>query len=649
MSAFEYALQKTRVVFGTGTVSALAGEADRLGLARILLLSTPGQVEQAKAASMSLGGRLIGHFAEAKMHTPVDISERAAEQARRLEADAVLAIGGGSTTGLGKAISLRTGLKQIVVPTSYAGSEMTPILGETEGGRKTTRRSPALLPDVVVYDVELTKTLPIGMTVTSAMNAIAHAVEALYAKDRNPVTDLLAADAIRRFANALPILVRRPEDADARTDALRAAWACGTCLGQVSMALHHKLCHVLGGLFDLPHAETHSVILPHATAYNATVAARELAPISDALGGGDAAQALFDLAKRVGAPTALRELGMPEAGIAEAARAAVENPYWNPRGFDQGSICTLLENAWHGRRPGGDVIESGYFSEDTSAEVVIHRNAMAGDHRLAEAMAIVTRHIHACVKELEPSQEEWIAAIRFLTQTGHKCDDWRQEFILLSDVLGVSMLVDAINNRKPTGASESTVLGPFHVAGAPELEMGANICLDLKGEPMVVRGHILDTDGAPIDGATVDVWQANDEGFYDVQQKGLQPEFNLRGMFRTGPDGAYWFRAVKPKCYPIPADGPVGKLLRALGRHPYRPAHLHYIIKADGFEPLITHIFDPDDQYIDSDAVFGVKASLLANFKMVNDPDRACALGFGGPFIEVEHDFVLARAGGTAI
>ena len=212
----------------------------------------------------------------------------------------------------------------------------------------------------------------------------------------------------------------------------------------------------------------------------------------------------------------------------------------------------------------------------------------------------------------------------FLTRTGQMCNEWRQEFILLSDTLGVSMLVDAINNRKPSGASESTVLGPFHVAGAPELPMGANICLDAKGEDMVIGGRILDTDGqADQRMRCIDVWQANDEGFYDVQQKGIQPDFNLRGVFRTGADGRYWFRAVKPKYYPIPDDGPVGKMLDALGRHPYRPAHLHYIIKADGFETLITHIFDPDDPYINSDAVFGVKESLLAEFKRTHDPDRA--------------------------
>ena len=289
--------------------------------------------------------------------------------------------------------------------------------------------------------------------------------------------------------------------------------------------------------------------------------------------------------------------------------------------------------------------ERGFFTEEDSVAVVTGRNQNAKDERLKQVMEVITRKLHEAVKEIEPTQDEWMEAILFLTRTGQICNEWRQEYILLSDVLGVSMLVDAINNRKPSGASESTVLGPFHVADAPELPMGANICLDAKGEDMFIEGRILDTEGKPIADAVIDVWQANDEGFYDVQQKGIQPDFNLRGIFRTGPDGRYWFRAVKPKYYPIPNDGPVGQMLAYLGRHPNRPAHLHYIIKADGFETLITHIFDPDDPYINSDAVFGVKESLLAEFRHTHDPDRARTYEFSADFWEVEHDFVLARAG----
>ena len=288
--------------------------------------------------------------------------------------------------------------------------------------------------------------------------------------------------------------------------------------------------------------------------------------------------------------------------------------------------------------------DKGYFTEANSAEVVISRIAETTEPRLAEVVAIITKHLHAAVKEIEPTQEEWMQAIRFLTETGHKSDDWRQEYILLSDIFGVSMLVDAINNRKPSGASESTVLGPFHIPDVPELPMGANICLDGKGHPMLIKGRILSTDGTPIAGAKIDVWQTNDDGFYDVQQKGIQPDFNLRGVFRTGGDGTYHFWGAKPRFYPIPDDGPVGKLLGALGRHPFRPAHLHYILEAEGFETLVTHIFDPDDAYINTDAVFGVKESLLAKFDLIDDPDRIAAEHPAGPFYEVVHDFVLAPA-----
>lgn len=287
-----------------------------------------------------------------------------------------------------------------------------------------------------------------------------------------------------------------------------------------------------------------------------------------------------------------------------------------------------------------------YFTEEDSADVVTGQNINAKSDRLREVMESITHHLHTAIKEIEPTQEEWMAGIQFLTKTGHMSDDWRQEFILLSDVLGVSMLVDAINSRRPVGASENTVLGPFHIGGTPEYEMGTNICLDGKGEDMVVRGRVLDIDGKPLGGVKIDVWQANDEGFYDVQQKGIQPDFNLRGVFRTGEDGSYWFKAVRPQHYSIPADGPVGDLLERLGRHPYRPAHLHYIISKEGYDEVTTHIFDPDDIYIDNDAVFGVKESLIAEFNKVDDPARVAEMGFEGPhYWDVAFDFVLAPKG----
>lgn len=288
------------------------------------------------------------------------------------------------------------------------------------------------------------------------------------------------------------------------------------------------------------------------------------------------------------------------------------------------------------------VVDSAYFEEETSAEVVNSRMGDAADPRLKTVLEILTRHLHAAIKEIEPTHEEWFAAIQFLTDTGHMCSDWRQEFILLSDVLGVTMLVDAINHRRPSGATPNTILGPFYVEGAPRYPNGADICLDAKGTPTLIRGRVFDIDGQPIGGATLDVWQTNDDGFYDVQQKGVQPDYNLRGLFTSEADGRYWFRTVKPRFYPIPYDGPVGKLLKSVDRHPNRAAHLHFIVEAPGFQQVITHIFAPDCPYLGEDAVFGVKRELVAEFKEVNDPALAEQYGMPVPFLLVDWDFVLA-------
>ena len=259
-------------------------------------------------------------------------------------------------------------------------------------------------------------------------------------------------------------------------------------------------------------------------------------------------------------------------------------------------------------------------------------------------MAILVEHLHAAVREAGVTPDEWMTAIQFLTETGHLCSEWRQEFILLSDVLGVSMLVDAINHQRPAGSTENTVLGPFHVSGAPRLALGVNISLDGKGEPLLVHGRVTDIAGRPVAGATLDVWQANADGFYDVQQKGIQPDWNLRGIFETDADGAYWFRSAKPRWYPIPDDGPVGRLLTSLGRHPNRAAHLHFIVEAPGYDRIVTHIFTPDCPYLAEDAVFGVKSPLIADFKPIDDEEQAAALGFSTPFWDVQWNFVLAPA-----
>ena len=353
MEPFTYEALPARVIFGTGTLARVGDEVQALGGKRALVLSTPEQRDMAEALSARLGSLSAGVFAGAAMHTPVEVTERAMAALREAGADCTVAIGGGSTTGLGKAIALRTDLPQIAIPTTYAGSEATPILGETEGGRKTTQRTLKVLPEVILYDVELTLSLPPGLSATSGMNAIAHSVEALYARDGNPVTSAMAEQGIAALARALPRIVKDPGDREARSDALFGAWACGVCLGTVGMSLHHKLCHTLGGSFDLPHAGTHTVVLPHATAFNAPAAPEAMARIARALGAAEAATGLFDLAQSLGAPVALRDLGMPEDGLDRAADLATANPYWNPRPVERTAIRALLDDAWHGRRPMG--------------------------------------------------------------------------------------------------------------------------------------------------------------------------------------------------------------------------------------------------------------------------------------------------------
>ena len=276
-----------------------------------------------------------------------------------------------------------------------------------------------------------------------------------------------------------------------------------------------------------------------------------------------------------------------------------------------------------------------YFTEDHSVETVNARMGADVDPRLAEVMTCLVKHLHAFAKECHLTEDEWETGIAFLTKTGQICSGERQEFILLSDVLGLSMLVDAINNRRPAGATESTVFGPFHVDGAPVRAMGDTISLDGKGEPCLFEGKVIDLHGNPIAGACVDVWSDNADGFYDVQQPGIQPKWNNRGRFFTGADGSYAFRGIKPTSYPIPDDGPVGKMLAHLGRHPYRPAHMHFLVTAPGFQKLVTHTFVGDDSYLESDAVFGVKQTLIAPFERLAGADTL----WRSPF-----DFVLTAA-----
>lgn len=340
-----------RVVFGAGTLGQLRQEVDRLGGTRVLIVCTAAERPLAERISTQLGGIAAGIFADALMHHPVETVAAARDRARQLHADCCVTVGGGTTTGTGKLITLETGIPLIAVPTTYAGSEMTPIYGITEGTVKRTGRDRTVLPRSVIYDPLLTVSLPPEVSGPSGINAIAHSVEALYALDRNPITSLMAVESIRSLARALPIVVRQPENLDARSDALYGAWLAGIVLGSTAMGLHHKLCHTLGGTFNLPHAAVHTVILPHAIAYNRDDAPEAMRLAAEALGDTDAARGAYDLAVVLGAPTSLQSIGMPADGLDRAADLAVQNQYPNPRPLDRGAIRELLENAFVGRRP----------------------------------------------------------------------------------------------------------------------------------------------------------------------------------------------------------------------------------------------------------------------------------------------------------
>ncbi|MFF4354073.1 maleylacetate reductase [Streptomyces sp. NPDC001530] len=346
--SFTYEAQPMRVVFGVGSLGQLPQEAERLGLRRLLVLSTPGQCVLAEHAAGLLGDACVGLFTEARMHVPVEVAEAARMAARDTGADGCLAIGGGSTIGLGKAIALESGLPVITVPTTYAGSEMTPVWGLTEHGRKRTGRDRAVLPRSVVYDPELTLRLPVDVSVTSAFNAIAHAVEALYAPDASPIVSLMAEEGVRSLATALPIIAADALDLEARTDALRGAWLCGACLGATTMSLHHKLCHILGGTFDLPHAATHTVLLPYVAAFNLPAAPAAEQALRRALATDDVPKHLAHAAADLGAPCSLAELGLTERDFDEITAQAQAQPYANPRPVTEEALRSLLTDALNG-------------------------------------------------------------------------------------------------------------------------------------------------------------------------------------------------------------------------------------------------------------------------------------------------------------
>ncbi|WP_058910549.1 maleylacetate reductase [Entomohabitans teleogrylli] len=354
MSDFIYQSLPGRVIFGAGKLAETRAEVQRLGIAQALVISTPQQRDLAIQVQALLGDIAVGIYDRAVMHVPVETVADVMRVVDELQVDGCVAIGGGSTVGLAKAIALKTALPIVTIPTTYAGSEMTPVWGMTRDGIKTTGRDISVLPKTVIYDPQLTVSLPAFISGPSGMNAIAHCVEGLYSQNQNPITSLMAEEGIRALRLSLPEVVRHPEDLNARSQALYGAWLAGSVLGSVGMAIHHKLCHTLGGSFNLPHAEVHTVMIPQATWFNRAHAPQAMQAIGRALGvaAQDAAAGLYDLALAINAPVALKDIGMREQDLDKAAEIATTNPYYNPRPVDRAAVRELLERAFQGIRPG---------------------------------------------------------------------------------------------------------------------------------------------------------------------------------------------------------------------------------------------------------------------------------------------------------
>ena len=638
-----------RVVFGAGAArTALAGEVARLGVSRLLLIPSGSELSAARELTAPLADRIAGTFTGVRPHVPVEVADAARKQAAAVGADAVLSLGGGSATGTAKAVALTTGLPVIAVPTTYAGSEVTPVWGLTEGDRKTTGVDARVLPRLVIYDPELTASLPGPVSAASGLNAMAHAVEAFWAPGRNPVSSLTAAEAIRVLAAALPAVLRDGADIGARGDLLYGAYLAGSTFAVTGSGLHHKICHILGGRYDLPHAQTHAIMLPYVLAFNAPGAPDAARQIGRALAGGGLASAGLDgaapaaalqrLAGQLGLPRGLHEIGLREEQIAEAARLIEPVvPEDNPVPAGAAALQALLRRAWAGDPVPGDAQAEGEAA--VTAEVLATFNAAAAP-RYREVMQSLVRHLHAFARDVRLTESQWQQGIDFLTRTGHITDDRRQEFILLSDVLGLSMLTVAINAPASAGATESTVVGPFFTDESPEVPLGGDIAGEAKGRPCYVSGTVRGTGGEPVPGARIEVWESDEDGFYDVQY----PDGRIggRGWLRSAPDGEYRFWSVRPAPYPIPDDGPVGDLLAAAGRGPMRPAHLHFKVEAPGYRTLITHIFVAGDPYLDRDAVFGVKQSLITDFAEHPAGPGPDGRPLDGPWTSVEFDIVLA-------
>lgn len=632
-TAFEVTNGAQRVVFGPGTFrTALADEVARLGGTRVMLLTTRRWLAEAQAA---LGPSVAAAFSDVREHVPIEVVAAATRLAVEARVDLLVSIGGGSATGTAKALARSrelSGVPIVAVPTTYAGSEVTSVWGFTDGAGKKTGRGPAVLPQTVVYDPEASRQLPVELSINSGLNAVAHCVDALWAPRGNPASDALASEGLRRLASALRTIRADPADRTGRDSCLRGAYLAGLAFERAGSGLHHKICHVLGGRFGLPHAATHAVLLPYVTAFNLPsdpAADRRLAAALDAP---DGLSGLTTLYGELRPPASLERLGLAEADLVEVARLAVEAaPPSNPRPFEFADAERLLHAAW----AGDPVAEPGTTSRSVASF------ARAADPRVRGLLQALVRHSHAFAREVGLTEGEWAAGVDFVTRCGQVSDEARQEVVLLSDVLGLSMLTVDLNAPADPAATEATVLGPFFHEGSPEVELGADIRGNASGLPCWVEGAVTDPAGRPVAGARVEVWEADDTGSYDVQYG--DGRVAGRAHLFTDDAGRYCFWGVVPTPYPIPYDGPVGELLSAGTRSPMRAPHLHFLVTALGFHRLVTHIFVRGGDHLDDDAVFGVRRSLIVDFAL--QPPEATRPDGGpteGPWARVSFPIVLA-------
>ncbi len=628
-----------RVRFATGSApQAVREEVEQLGASRVMLIASAR--ESAGAGPIADELPVVLRYDEVVMHVPVAVAERARAAAVAYDVDVIVSVGGGSTVGLAKAVALTSGLPIVAVPTTYAGSEATDVWGLTENGVKTTGTDARVLPRAVVYDAALTLSLPLDLSVASGLNALAHCVDALWAPRADPINAATAAEGIRALADGLPQIVQDPQALPGREQTLYGAYLSAVAFASAGSGLHHKICHVLGGKYDLPHAPTHAVVLPHVLALNAPAAPQAAERIARALGSSTALDGLLDLRRRLAAPQALSEYGFTEDQIPAAVEAVLAVvPASNPAPVTAAVLQQLLHDAWEGHEPSPP--DDQRTREETLMRRVLASFEETPDPRLRQLMYSLVRHAHGFLRDVRLTEPEWKQGIDFLTAVGHLTDERRQEFILLSDTLGVSMQTITINQVAAPTATEATVFGPFFVEDSPRIDLGGDAAGGAPGRPCWVEGSVTGTDGQPVPGARIEVWEADEDGLYDVQYD--DGRTSARAHLFSDAEGGFRFWAITPTPYPIPHDGPVGEMLAATGRSPMRASHLHFMVSAEGRHTLVTHIFVKGDELLRTDSVFGVKESLVKDFHEqpagTPTPDGRDP---GGAWSRVRFDIVLA-------